>query len=266
MRLKSLAGWNQVEDDWRLFLSAGPEGCFVAESEGMVVGTVTSVNYQNLLSWIAMVLVDPDHRRRGIGTSLLNAALESLSECQSVKLDATAAGRKLYESLGFVEECGVTRMVAEEPGAAGAFPPEVRPLGEGDLGAAAGLDCRALGADRGAVLRALRDRTPELAWALARGGCLEAFCLGRRGSRLHQVGPVVAQSAEDAVGVAVAALSRMAGRPTVIDVPEVQGEFRQWLGQLGFRQQRAFVRMRLGPNTSPGMPAMQFAIAGPELG
>ena len=34
MRLKDLAGWNQTAADWERFLSAGPEGCFVAEREG----------------------------------------------------------------------------------------------------------------------------------------------------------------------------------------------------------------------------------------
>ena len=36
MRLKDAAGWNQTEDDWRRFLQANPEGCFVAEWNGQI--------------------------------------------------------------------------------------------------------------------------------------------------------------------------------------------------------------------------------------
>ena len=58
MRLKDLAGWNQTAADWERFLSADPEGCFVAEREGRVVGTSTTIVYEGRFAWIGMVLVD----------------------------------------------------------------------------------------------------------------------------------------------------------------------------------------------------------------
>src|ERR1700687_2743834 len=33
MRLKEIAGWNQTAADWKRFLEASPEGCFVAAAE-----------------------------------------------------------------------------------------------------------------------------------------------------------------------------------------------------------------------------------------
>ena len=32
MRLKDLAGWNQIPADWERFLRASPEGCFFVET------------------------------------------------------------------------------------------------------------------------------------------------------------------------------------------------------------------------------------------
>ena len=57
MRLKEIAGWNQTTADWQRFLSATPEGCFVAEHEGRVIGTVTTIVYEDdshgsLSSWL----------------------------------------------------------------------------------------------------------------------------------------------------------------------------------------------------------------------
>ena len=38
VRLCRMAGWNQRLDDWRVFFNANPEGCFVVEHDGQVVG------------------------------------------------------------------------------------------------------------------------------------------------------------------------------------------------------------------------------------
>ncbi|MGB8295229.1 MAG: GNAT family N-acetyltransferase, partial [Polyangia bacterium] len=78
MRLKEIAGWNQTQEDWERFLRASPEGCFVAEWNGQVVGTVTTIVYEGRFAWIGMVLVDPQMRGKGIGTALLEKAIDHL--------------------------------------------------------------------------------------------------------------------------------------------------------------------------------------------
>ena len=64
MRLKSQAGWNQTEADWRRFLEMQPDGCFVAEFDGVSVGTAVGCVFGSV-AWIAMVLVDAEFRGRG---------------------------------------------------------------------------------------------------------------------------------------------------------------------------------------------------------
>src|SRR5437870_1197077 len=88
------AGWNQLEDDWKTFLELDPDGSRVAvDDNGKIVGTVTTVKYEDHFGWIGMVLVDPSKKRQGIGTQLLNESLDILSEQETIKLDATPAGR-----------------------------------------------------------------------------------------------------------------------------------------------------------------------------
>ena len=49
-----------------------------------------------------MVLVDPQQRRQGIATRLMNVALDYLKDkVATVKLDATAEGKPVYEKFGF---------------------------------------------------------------------------------------------------------------------------------------------------------------------
>ena len=54
MRLKELAGWNQTAGDWKRFLRASPQGCFVAEMHGRVVGSATTIVYEGRFAWIGM--------------------------------------------------------------------------------------------------------------------------------------------------------------------------------------------------------------------
>ena len=56
-------------------------------------------------------MVHPDHRGGGIGRRLMEQALEHLSgrRVVSMKLDATPAGKPLYEKLGFITELVIQR-------------------------------------------------------------------------------------------------------------------------------------------------------------
>src|SRR5262249_14432576 len=88
MRLKTKAGWNQCEADWKAYLQIEPDGCSVAERDGRAVGTATAIPYEERFGWIGMVLVDVDARRKGVGTRLVAetiAYLESVS-CRCQKL------------------------------------------------------------------------------------------------------------------------------------------------------------------------------------
>ena len=65
MRLKELAGWNQTESDWKRFLRASKDGCFVAEVDEVVCGSAATIIYGGRFAWVGMVLVDPAYRGRG---------------------------------------------------------------------------------------------------------------------------------------------------------------------------------------------------------
>jgi GNAT superfamily N-acetyltransferase len=111
-RLSSAAGWNQRLEDWRLLVSLAPAASFAAVSEERIVATVIGIDYGRF-SWIAMMLVDPDWRGRGIGRRLLNAAMEVVPADRPIRLDATPMGRPLSQSCGFEDEVLLTRHRSE---------------------------------------------------------------------------------------------------------------------------------------------------------
>lgn len=276
MRLKSLAGWNQVEADWRIFLGADaahprPEGCFVAVHERAVVGTVTTIRYGRDLAWISMLLVDPPYRGQGIGTRLMQAAIAGLAGCPTIMLDATPAGQALYKRLGFRERSRLLRLATDR-----LLPPAGSPSGERlaerikvseDLDQVVALDRAAFGAGRAPLLRSLACRAPEAAWVLRRQATTVGLCLGRDGAQFRQLGPLAAETLRDAGALCRAGLAAWQGRAVVLDVPASQETFRDWLCSEGFAIQRPFTRMLLGePLAPPETPIRQFAICGPEFG
>src|SRR4030095_14267768 len=99
LRLTELAQWNQTEQDWRRLLRLEPHGCFCATINGDVVATATTTTYGRELAWIGMGLVAREHRQLRAARPLMHVAFEYLAKVgvSAVKLDATPAGRSLYE-------------------------------------------------------------------------------------------------------------------------------------------------------------------------
>src|SRR6266850_2635494 len=155
LRLKELAGWNQTAADWNRFLEASPEGCFVAEVEGRVCGTATTISFEDKFAWIGMVLVDPEYRNRGIGTRLLEKTIEHLDQRKmpTMKLDATPQGKPLYEKLGFVTEYGIERWTLKRPPHADARTADSKRVSTAQLESILARDRDVFGADRSSLLR-----------------------------------------------------------------------------------------------------------------
>lgn len=119
-------GWTLTElsdeflDTNRRFIERTHDHSFhtwLAEVEGACVGLVSMVvsdapprpeELREADGYIVNMHVDADHRRRGIGRLLVERCMAD-AEAQGVRrftLNATADGRPLYESMGFVEGGG----------------------------------------------------------------------------------------------------------------------------------------------------------------
>lgn len=269
LRLCRLANWNQVAEDWRFFLASSPDGCRVAEEDaGHVIGTVATIAYGAEFSWIGMVLVDPQHRRRGIGTRLLHEALSILGDGTTARLDATPAGRPVYAPLGFVDEYALARM--ERPAGVNSrnvrLQPDLRarPLADADFVDVLKFDRDVFGADRRALLERLRNEAPEYAWVLS-GARVDGYLFGRHGHMFEHLGPIGARNDAAARALVSACLSAHVDRPFIVDAPR-RASWVDWLAWHGFSLQRPFTRMRRGDRRADECVEHLFAIAGPEFG
>jgi GNAT superfamily N-acetyltransferase len=260
--LSADAGWNQIPADWRLMLQRG-EGIAVT-SEGRLVATALTHSL-GTVGWISMVLVDRTYRRRGIAKDLI-ARCVALLQAKGITpgLDATEAGRLVYEPLGFLPVYALTRLAAPQVrmdnGAAGS----IRQAVPTDIAQIIAYDARVSGLDRPHILRDLFTRVPALAHVAESGSSLRGFILGRDGRSATLVGPVLADDTETAIALTRAALGRTAG-PVYIDSLDNQTAFNAYLAERGFTVQRGFTRMLVGRSAPFDDPRRVFAIAGPEL-
>lgn len=268
MRLKEAAGWNQTQEDWERFLQASPKGCFVAERDGRIVGTVTTIIYENRFAWIAMVLVDTQFRGKGIGSALLLKAIDYLDarRIPCVKLDATPQGKPIYARLGFrveyeIERHSVTRELNSNASLASVADnvQSIEPVLE--------MDREVFGADRSALLRSVSASAPELAITnRAAGNAMKGFVLGRKGSRADQLGPWVASNVAAAREVFEAFLIHSRRNVVLVDVMKDNPWALGLVAEKGFQFSRSLTRMYRGENAHPGQPDLVCAILGPEFG
>jgi len=267
VRLNTIAGWNQTEADWERFLAASPNGCFVMEDGDKIVGTAATFPFENKFAWISMVLVDPANRNQGIGTSLLRRAIECLdgTRMPTQKLDATPAGKSLYEKLGFVTECEIDRWVlkrtiSDKSGrqAIATTPERLSEVFE--------FDREAFGADRSALLRSLGERAPDLTLVDRDSNRLIGYMFGRRGLFADHLGPWMARDAETARSQLAEFLERSSRDTIVVDALRANPITANLLRENGFSPARLLTRMYRGPNSFPGNPAFLCAILGPEFG
>jgi len=279
MRLKEIAGWNQTKEDWERFLQANPEGCFVAEWNGQVAGTVTSIIYENRFAWIGMVLVDPQLRGKGIGTALLLEAIEHLDsrKVPCVKLDATPQGKPIYTRLGFrveyeIERHRLTReamrpnTIRVTDGASTRTDLCAAPDASEQIEALLEMDREVFGADRSALLRSLAGCAPELVTVTHTGNALKGFALGRKGTLADHLGPWAAWDGFAAREVLEGFLLRSQRQVVFVDVVADNPWAPALLAAKGFQFSRNLTRMYRGENAHPGRPHFLCAILGPEFG
>jgi GNAT superfamily N-acetyltransferase len=265
--LSRAANWNQIDADWRLMLELG-RGRGITLADGTLAASTIVLPYGSKFAWVSMVLVLPEHRRKGYATRLLRAAqAASVKSHFTLVLDATPAGRAVYAQEGFSDCWGFARLALAQParyaGAAGI--PGVRPLEARDWPQLLALDAPAFGASREKLLRALAARLPQAALVCEREGRIEGYLLGRDGREARQLGPLVARDTDAARALLAAALARVAA-PLYIDVADREAGLRAWLEARGFAFQRPFTRMVHGASRAPGDEQLVFCPAGPELG
>ena len=182
---------------------------------------------------------------------------------QTVKLDATPAGRPLYESLGFEAETVLERWQGVAPSPAG---PQAQPTTEESLPKACALDRAAYGVDRTRVLARLAADGVGEPIVIESGDGPAGFVLARQGRAAAYMGPIVATTPEAIAPLLDHMLARLAGRDVSLDLHRGGLMEPAVLTERGLSRRRSLTRMSHGPRSDAATGRFICAIAGPEFG
>jgi GNAT superfamily N-acetyltransferase len=188
--LSSALQWPHRINDWKFALSLGKG--VVAERAGKVMGTALSWAWGERHATIGLVIVAPELQGRRVGNRMMQALLD-LRAPRDVLLHATAAGRGLYERLGFV----ATGEVSQHQGVLPKLPPPLDRAGDrlrlaenDDFDTLIEMDARGVGMHRPELFRPLLSQATTV--VLERDGRPAGFAVVRRFGHGHMIGPVAA--------------------------------------------------------------------------
>lgn len=267
MRLKTQAGWNQVAADWERMIALEPTGAFVAVEAGTVVGTTMTCTFGSI-GWIAMVLVDEDYRRQGIGGRLVYHAVQYLDQIgiRTQRLDATPLGRPVYEAHGFVAEYELGRFVGTPLGnLAEVDASQIETAHAEQLEAISQLDEQFTGTPRRRMLERFFAEDPESLRVGIHSGKLQGYSCTRPGSFARQIGPIVARGPNAGLALLSDTCRRYSGEQLLFDVPLANTAALEFLQQQGVPQTRTLVRMHRGQGVVD-QSEMMWGGSGPEKG
>ena len=270
--LRSLAGWNQTVGFWEGLAAAPSAEIYVVRLSGSVVGSASLWLYGRDLAWIGMVIVHPAYRGCRIGTGLLEHCLRRTDQLgmTTVGLDATPAGRGLYQQLGFVAGERLDRWEFNEvirPNRAHeGNVSEVRSDERLDWPMVSTFDRDSSGLDRTPLLSMLESDCVRVRSAASATGDVQGYGCLRQGAVRSYLGPVLAES--EAVGrdLVSSLLEGVGPEGAFWDIPADHATACATARRLGFSPVRPLHRMWRSDAVRAARSDRVWGIVDPALG
>jgi predicted N-acetyltransferase YhbS len=268
--------WNDRKEDIKRMLAFEPKGCFIAEVDDKPVGHVFSVNYGKL-GWIGLLIVRTECREMGIGTLLMQKAIDYLLNhgVKTAKLEAVPEVASLYRKLGFVDEYNSLRLVGINRRTLQQQAKSALPMEENEVREIARFDRKYFGADRTKVISALFQEQPKHCFVSRSDREIEGYVMCRKAESGHKLGPWVSKPEKPKVARELLAkcMSTIDQNEAVfLGVPAPNANVVQLLLDFGFEQCMSAnkpvksIRMRLGKKLRSDCVEGIFAIGGPMKG
>ncbi|MEU6576877.1 GNAT family N-acetyltransferase [Streptomyces sp. NPDC046805] len=237
-------GWNPGLSDGPAFFAQDPDGFFLGRIDGEPVSAISVVNYGPDYAFLGCYLVRPDLRGHGHGITTWKTALAHAGN-RTIGLDGVVAQQDKYRQSGFELAHRTARFTGAAPEAD--VPAGVRPARPADLGAITAYDSSCYPADRPRFLAEWLNGTEHRAFVRHDGDRVTGYGVIRPGHDTLRIGPLFADSADDARALFAALCAEAAGREVAIDVPETSAAGIALAEEAGFAPSFETARMYTGP-------------------
>ncbi|QOV33644.1 GNAT family N-acetyltransferase [Streptomyces ferrugineus] len=255
-------GWNPGLADSAAFFAQDPEGFFLGRIDGEPVSAISVVNYGSDYAFLGWYLVRPDLRGRGYGRATWKTALAH-AENRTVGLDGVVAQQDNYRRSGFEFAHRTFRYTGTAP--AVPAPADVRAVRPEDVEDITAYDGACTPADRPRFLAHWLTGPGHRAVVRRTGDRVTGYGVIRPGHDCPRIGPLFADTPEDARAVFTALTAEAAGRAVAIDVPENNPAGVALAEEAGFTPSFETARMYTGP-VRPYAQERVFGVATLELG
>lgn len=237
-------GWNPGLSDAPAFFAQDPEGFFLGRVGAEPVSAVSVVTYGADYAFLGFYLVRPDLRGRGHGLTTWKTALAHAGG-RTVGLDGVVAQQDNYRRSGFVLAHRTVRFTGTVPAAPTAA--GVRPAVAADLPDIAAYDNACCPADRPRFLARWLTGPGHRAFVRVRDGRLTGYAVIRPTLDLPRVGPLFADTSEDARVLLQALAADEPGGGIVVDVPQTNAAGVALAEEFGLSPSFETARMYTGP-------------------
>lgn len=257
-------GWNPGLADAAPFWSADPEGYFIAEADGRMVGAISLVRFSDDYAFLGFYIVDPDARGQGVGQRLWNAAMAA-AEGRTVGLDGVVARQETYGRSGFTYAHANIRYGGRVQCAA-PNDPRLTSVSPVHVPLIIDYDQRFSPARREVFLREwLKEQDTRQSVALLQGGSISGFGTIRACREGFKIGPLFSDTDVGADLIFRALVANVGGGEIFLDTPEPNAEAKALCVRHGLSP--VFETARMYRGTLPDMPLSRiFGITTFELG
>ncbi|MFC5218590.1 GNAT family N-acetyltransferase [Streptomyces coerulescens] len=255
-------GWNPGVSDSAAFFAQDPEGFFIGRIDGEPVSAISVVNYGSDYAFLGWYLVRPDVRGRGYGLTTWKTALAH-AENRTVGLDGVVDQQDNYRRSGFELAHRTFRYAGTAP--ARPVPADVRAVRPEDVEDITAYDAGCTPADRAGFLAHWLTGPGHHAVVRRAADRVTGYGVIRPGHDCPRIGPLFADTPEDARAVFAALTAEAAGGPVAIDVPENNPAGVALAEEAGFTPSFETARMYTGP-VRPYAQERVFGVTTLELG
>jgi GNAT superfamily N-acetyltransferase len=207
--MREAVGWGVQEWALRAVIGQTDARCLIVEApEGTAAAVGSGIVYRPI-GFVGNMIVAEAHRRRGLGAVVLETISDFLADagCTRLELNATSAGRPLYERHGFasVGSSDVAHLPRTAP-LAPASDVAVRAADASDLERVADYDRSRFGGDRRRILAAQLAEPGITLLVAEREGRVSAY--GMLNPAAGRIGPLLADGPDVAAAIVAEAFAR----------------------------------------------------------
>ena len=213
-------GWNPGRYDQEAFYSADPNGFFLGLLDGVPIGSVGGVAYDDHFGFIGIYIVRPAYRGLGYGLQLFQAARNYLGD-RIIGLDGVLAQQGNYQKAGF--EFAYRNIRYTGP-CEGVETRDVFPLAELPVVQLEAFDTRMFGAARSQFLRNWITLPDSAALGILKNDQLVGYGVLRPRQEGYQIGPLYAETPHAAENLFRSLAAQRPGQTLFYDALECNPE------------------------------------------